>query len=242
MDLEKINYLNTTFTVVRKRQRRTLSIKLSPHRPPEILTNLKISPKILVDFLMSKHEWIEKNLNKMNLIQSQQHRPQFKEGELFSFLGEMKYFTFNLSSKNKKIKLIHEDGFISCDMPTGSLPEETKLRAALIQFYKKEASSYLIERAKVLAAELNLMPSQIKIQTARSRWGSCNSRGIINLNWKLILFSVPLIDYVIIHELCHLKHMNHSQDFWKLVRSFCACTDEAQSYFKTEGLRLSAFL
>ena len=192
--------------------------------------------------MMSKHDWIEKNLNKINHIQSQQHQPQFKEGELFPVLGEMKYFTFNSISKSKKIKLILEDGFISCYAPTNPVPDEKKLRAALIQFYKQEALKYLITRAQILAAELEFYPSQIKIQTARSRWGSCNSRGMINLNWKLILFSPALIDYVIIHELCHLKHMNHSREFWNLVKRNCSYTDEAQAYFRTEGLRISAFL
>ena len=122
------------------------------------------------------------------------------------------------------------------------MPDEKKLSTALIQFYKQQALKYLITRAKILAAELKFYPSKIKIQTARSRWGSCNSRGIINLNWKLILFAPALIDYVIVHELCHLKHMNHSQEFWDLVKSYCAYTEDAQAYFKTEGLRISAFL
>ncbi len=241
MDQEEIHYLNTTFTVVRKRQRRTLSVKLSPHQPPKILTNFKISQKVMLNFLISKHYWIEKNLIKIKQIQSQEHHPQFKEGELFPVLGEMKYFTFR-ESEIKKIKLVTEDGFISCYTPPGWLPDEKKLRTALLQFYKKEASNYLLERGKILSAELKFYPSQIKIQTAKSRWGSCNSRGVINLNWKLILFSPVLIDYVIIHELCHLKHMNHSQDFWNLVKSHCAYTTDAQAYFKFEGLRLSAFL
>lgn len=236
-----INYLNRVFTVIRKSRRRTLSVKLSTRDSNKIYASLGISEKVILDFLMSKHDWLEKNLAKLEEIKSQEHHPEFKEGELFPFLGEMKYFTFSLSQK-KKIKLKIEDGFISCSYPINTDPDQEKIRQSLIQLYKQEASVYLIERCKVLAKELNLIPSQIKIQTANTRWGSCNSRGVINLNWKLMLFSPSLIDYVIIHELCHLKHMDHSENFWSLVRIFYSQYEEAQDYFKSEGLRISAFL
>jgi len=169
------------------------------------------------------------------------HHRLLKEGEIFPFFGEMKYFNF-VPYKNKKIKLKIEDGFISCYHQVGTLPDQEKIYQSLVQLYKHEAAVYLINRCKILSTELKLIPSQIKIQTANTRWGSCNSRGVVHLNWKLILFSVSLIDYVIIHELCHLKHLDHSENFWSLVKTFYPQYQEAQQYFKTEGLRLSAFL
>jgi predicted metal-dependent hydrolase len=240
-DVETIEYLNRTFTVVRKSRRRTLSVKLTSRDENKIYASLGLSQKVILDFLMSKHAWIEKNLIKIDEIKSLEHQPKFQEGELFPFLGEMKYFTF-VPYKNKKLKLKIEDGFISCYVPKDFQADEKKMIAGLVQLYKEEASNYLIERSKSLSEELRLKPNQIKIQTAQTRWGSCSSLGVINLNWKLMMFSPSLIDYVIIHELCHLKHMNHSQDFWSLVNSFYPHYEEAQEYFKTEGLRLSAFL
>lgn len=241
MNAEKIHYMNRVFTVVRKSRRRTLSVKLSSRDSNKVYASLGVPQKTILDFLTSKHDWLEKNLTKIDEIKSQEHHPEFKEGELFPFLGEMKYFTF-VPYKNKKVKLKIEDGFISCYHSVDQIPDKEKSLHALIQLYKQEASVYLIKRCKELAVELSLMPSQIKIQTAHTRWGSCNSRGVINLNWKLMMFSPSLIDYVIIHELCHLKHMNHSENFWLLVQNFYPQHHEAQDYFKTEGLRISAFL
>lgn len=241
MQAETIQYLNRVFTVVRKSRRRTLSVKLSARDSNKIYASLGMSEKVILDFLMSKQDWLEKNLTKIEEIKSLEHHPKFQEGELFPFLGEMKYFTF-VPSKNKKIKLQIEDGFISCYHEKETTPDEKKIVEGLVQLYKQEASTYLIERCKTLASELKLIPSQVKIQTAHSRWGSCNSLGVVNLNWKLMLFTPALIDYVIIHELCHLKHMDHSANFWSLVRSFYPHFEDAQDYFKTEGLRISAFL
>lgn len=241
MDGEKIQYMNRVFMVIRKSRRRTLSVKLSTRGLNKVYASQGITQKVILDFLMSKQNWLEKNLTKIEEIKSQEHHPEFKEGELFPFLGEMKYFTF-VPSKNKKTKLQIEDGFISCYHYKDQEPDKDKVLQGLIQLYKQEAAAYLIERCKVLSQELKLIPSQIKIQTAHTRWGSCNSRRVINLNWKLMLFSPSLIDYVIIHELCHLKHMNHSENFWSLVQNFYPHYDQAQEYFKTEGLRISAFL
>ncbi|MBC7457985.1 MAG: M48 family metallopeptidase [Bdellovibrionaceae bacterium] len=241
MSVENIHYLNRVFTVVRKSRRRTLSVKLSTRDSNKIYVSLGLTEKVILEFLMSKHDWLEKNLVKLEEIKSQEHHPEFKEGELFPFLGEMKYFTF-VPYKNKKIKLQIEDGFISCYHPAGTPSDKEKIRQCLIQLYKRNASVYLIERCKVLSKEMKLAPNQIKIQTANTRWGSCNSHGTVNLNWKLMLFSPSLIDYVIIHELCHLKHLDHSENFWSLVKNFYPHYKQAQEYFKTEGLRISAFM
>ncbi len=241
MESEKIHYLNKIFTIVRKARRRTLSVKLSVRDSNKIYANHGITQKMILDFLMSKHNWIEKNLTQIEEIKNQEHRPKFHEGELFPFLGEMKYFTF-ASRKNKKIKLKIEDGFLICYVPQNFSGNEAMITKGLIHLYKQQAAVFLVERCKILALELKLIPTQIKIQTARTRWGSCNSRGVINLNWKLMMFAHSLIDYVIIHELCHLKHMDHSVDFWNLVKKHYPHYEEAQDYFKTEGLRISAFL
>lgn len=241
MDTEKVHYLNRVFIVIRKSHRRTLSVKLSTRDLNKVYASQGTPQKVILDFLSSKQDWLERNINKIEEIKRQEHQPEFKEGGLFPYLGEMKYFTL-IPSKNKKTKLRIEDGFISCYHCEDQVPDKDKALQGLIQLYKNEAAVYLVERCKFLSQELKLIPSQVKVQTAHTRWGSCNSRGMINLNWKLMLFSPSLIDYVIIHELCHLKHMNHSENFWSLVKSFYPHYDQAQEYFKTEGLRISAFL
>jgi predicted metal-dependent hydrolase len=82
---------------------------------------------------------------------------------------------------------------------------------------KHLAKNYLSERTTKLAGKYNFSVRQIRIRSQKTRWGSCSTSGNISLNYKLMKYRKELIDYVIVHELCHLREMNHSKKFWKHV-------------------------
>lgn len=240
---EIIYFLERPFTVVRRPQRRSLVIKLHPDKPNQVLANMSVSQKVIQDFLLAKSAWLEKNIKKIETYKASYKIPAFKEGESFPFFGEMKYFMF-ASTPLKKMRFAVEEGFLVCYVPNERpewLSDVKKLQAELIHFYKKEAADYLIKRGQFLSQMTQLIPRQFKIQTARTRWGSCNSQKVINLNWKLIVFGYMLIDYVIIHELCHLKHLDHSDSFWSLVALHCPNYKDLQTHLKEQTTQ-AAFL
>ncbi|MFZ3231219.1 MAG: SprT family zinc-dependent metalloprotease [Pseudobdellovibrio sp.] len=240
---ETIYFLSYPFHIIRKQQRRSLIIKLHPNKPNQVLANKSISLKVINEFLTSKKDWLEKNLVKIENYKSSIPIPEFKEGQLFPLFGEMKYFKFALT-KLKKIQFSCEDGFLVCYVPSSNIEWQydiKKLQVGLIKYYKNEAKKFLIQRCQFLSDMTALHPSCIKLQTARSRWGSCNSKKAVHLNWKLVVFPLALIDYVIIHELCHLKHLNHSEQFWNLVSDQCPNYREIQKNLKDQT-RSASFL
>ena len=95
--------------------------------------------------------------------------------------------------------------------------DEGDLRALLESWYRREAARRLAARIEHFAPRLGVRPSRLTIRGQRSRWGSCSGTGTVSLNWRLMLVPGALVDYVVVHELCHLRHMNHSPQFWEMV-------------------------
>ena len=96
-------------------------------------------------------------------------------------------------------------------------PAEAQVRRAVVAWYKAAASSHLAQRVLALSAAAGLAAPRLALSSALARWGSCNSRREVRLAWRLVKAPPELIDYVICHELAHLRHMNHSGAFWAEV-------------------------
>ena len=95
--------------------------------------------------------------------------------------------------------------------------EHGELRALIERWYRHEAATYLAGRVEHYSPWLGVRPSKVTIRGQRSRWGSCSGKGTVSLNWRLMMVPGALADYVVVHELCHLRHMNHSPRFWAMV-------------------------
>lgn len=131
----------------------------------------------------------------------------------------------------KKITIIHqhhlfaekhlfkfEKDVLKITSPSGSSLTTENLFKAYLRHYAKK---YLIGRARELSSMHGFLVNNIIIRGQKTRWGSCSSRKNLSFNYKLMIFRKEIIDYVIIHELCHLKEMNHSKNFWRLVENYC---------------------
>jgi predicted metal-dependent hydrolase len=110
------------------------------------------------------------------------------------------------------------------------------VKAAVVKWYRRHAQSNFAGRIGELASRLDLPTPRLFLSSARTRWGSCNVKREVRLNWRLIQAAQPTIDYVVVHELAHLIEMNHSRRFWKLVASVCPHYREACAELNRMGL------
>ena len=158
----------------------------------------------LYSLLEEKSSWIQKRL-----LKNAQHKPIEinLEDELLLFGEVCSIDTPQAAPLRKKIEKI-------------ALNDREKIEKAYNQFYKEIAKEYLTQELLLYAQEMNLRFSEVKFRKMRSRWGSCSSRGVITLNSELIKLEKELIAYVLVHELAHLVHMNHSKAFHALVEHY----------------------
>ena len=118
------------------------------------------------------------------------------------------------------MSIYFKSGDIQVCGPTEKLTQDT-ISEELKKWYVQRAKDIISDRVHVHAENMGLNYNNIRIKTLKSRWGSCSSLRNLNFNWVLIMCPIEIIDYVVIHELAHLVHMNHSAKFWSLVEDYC---------------------
>jgi predicted metal-dependent hydrolase len=177
-----------------------------------------------------KTRWIRKMLLQQENAEPVEPR-EYVSGESFTYLGR-NYRLMVESGNPVSVKL--RQGSLWVRVPDGcSNPE--KVRKALTQWFRTHADQKLREKTERYARVIGVSPSAIAIKTFKSRWGSCDSRGLVKFNWKLIVAPNRIVDYVVVHELCHLKQHNHSPRFWKCVESVFPDYRECREWLKLNG-------
>jgi predicted metal-dependent hydrolase len=221
---ESFEFNNWTVEVHRRPRRASISIYLYPHKPIKVMAAKSTTQRVIEDFLLAKKNWIEKNLQKFENLPKPEEK-KFQSNEIFPFRGK--------DLKLKPVITLHKKKFISAtdehlllhiprnDWSASVLwQEHPEALKEIREFYKREALRELAARVQHWSRQMNLFPKQLRFREQRTRWGSCSSRGVINLNWRLVVFAGDIMDYVIVHELAHLQHMNHSHRFWSVVEKY----------------------
>ena len=216
---ETISYL------LEHRPRRTVGLKITAnglvvHAPKRLFAHQ------LNQILQDKSGWIIKKLqlrddNKVDKI-------QWLDGEQLLYLGQD--ITLKLVMANKK-SMHFERNVLAIQAPNHHI-NETCSRMVLA-WYKKQAAQDFTRRIEVFAAKLGVPSPPISLSNAQSRWGSCNSRGEIRLNWRLLQAPPHIINHVICHELAHLKQLNHSAQFYAVVEKLFPDYKLAEKELKT---------
>jgi|WetSurMetagenome_2_1015567.scaffolds.fasta_scaffold183946_2 predicted metal-dependent hydrolase len=171
----------------------------------------------LQDYLLQRSDWILHNLEKYCSAVSQPAASNQSSPDKISFLG--KCYILEKKHGVQGFTAISQDNsalsFNLCASFGG--PDKHGLKMWL----KDEAKRIINEKTKVFSGKIQVIYNRVYIREQKSIWGSCSTRKNLSFNWRLIMVPENVIDYVIIHELCHLKEMNHSKVFWRLVADFC---------------------
>ena len=203
---EQLNYQ------LERRQRRTVGLKITAdglvvHAPK------RLSLSLLESLLAQKADWIQKKLSAQ--IQNKIPALQWQDGEQLLLLGNHVTLAIRHDARSRAVN--YQPGLLELAMPNHNEPPAVARK--VLQWYKKQAIADFARRLEIFSAKLGVALPKLLISNARTRWGSCNSKKEVRLNWRLLQAPPHLINYVICHELAHLKEMNHSARFWAVVAS-----------------------
>ncbi len=180
-------------------------------------------------FITEKTDWILRSREKLKAMVAHPKK-EYVDGERFLFIGE-EYELRLVPPQRPALKF--DGGF------TLSTSARERGEADFTKWYKTQANTVFTERVQFYAAQHGFEPKQVKVNSAKTRWGSCTSSGTINFTWRLVMAPLEVIDYVVLHELAHLKVKNHSPRFWKLVESLCPDFKRQRKWLKENGEKLN---
>jgi predicted metal-dependent hydrolase len=219
----------TDYTLIRSK-RRTAAIHIK-NGSMEVRAPIKMPKRDIDRFVASKEKWITERLMQSQTYAEQREAFSLDYGDAVTFRGT----DYPLTAKAGNHAGFDGRRFY---LPPALSPEQIK--PTVVQIYRRLAKQYLTERVEHYAKLMNATPTAVKINGAKTRWGSCSAKKSLNFSWRLVMADDAVIDYVVVHELAHTTEMNHSARFWAIVAGVLPDCKERQKRLKALQKRLNA--
>jgi predicted metal-dependent hydrolase len=242
------------YQLIRSKRRKTLALQVR-HGHVTVRAPYYVTTSFIDTFIQEKSAWL------LTKLAEQKEKPDFcdfKQDSSLLFLGE--HLTLNIFLAKQSNVFIENSLASETESHSGyktsqrqlnvviNVKESAKLTEPLTKakrvkklleiYFKQQAEQLILERLEFLSIETSLVPKKVNIRQYSARWGSCNNRGELSFNYLLMMAPIFVIDYVIIHELCHLEHLNHSKSFWQLVEQYCPNFQTAKKWLNTHQSQL----
>ncbi|WP_165755728.1 M48 family metallopeptidase [Ruminiclostridium hungatei] len=224
--------------VLKRSGRKSIGISVDKAGNITVAAPQRTSEAYIEEVLLKKGSWILDRLEKLKAANTALHSPRlYAEGESFPYLGR-NYSMRRIGDPHLTKPAVRlGEGCLEVYSSTSAGPRD--LRAALKKWYVEQFCTVLQQRIGLYAPQAGVSPGRITVREQKTRWGSCSSRGNLNFNWKLIMAPLEILDYVVIHELCHMKELNHSADFWAQVQKLCPNYKNLRKWLRENGHTLS---
>ena len=210
-------------------KRRSLALEIRPDGVLIVRAPYFVKDSAIQEFVHQKRDWINKVQSRARKQAERCCPKQFIEGEKFFYLGN----EYGLHiAEDMHGKLLFEDRFI---LSAVYLPKARRLFEC---WYREQAFSIFTQRCQWFARPMGVHYQSIKLSRAKHRWGSCHPKGNLCFNWRLIMAPQEIIDYVVVHELAHLRESNHSSRFWALVEKTYPDYRAARKWLKENQFQL----
>jgi predicted metal-dependent hydrolase len=219
------------YTIRESLKAKRVNLKLSMKRGLEVIVPKGFDRRLIPDIVQQKRAWIERTqkhlAERQELLEAQ---PVLPEDIFLQAIGELWRIQYQTNLSPALTFMEMPDRVL---LLTGNIQDENLCKLALQKWLAHKASQHLAPWLKKISQAENLPFKRAIVRGQKSRWGSCSSTGTISLNYKLLFLPPALVRYILVHELCHTKHMNHSKKFWVLVNKKEPAYKTAQAELRT---------
>ncbi len=217
------------------RKRKTIEIGVEP---PDIITVVApegIDDETLLRYVRLKAKWIVQKLYEIREIQTRHIDREYVNGESFLYLGRnyTLYIVDNNSLKFPITKLFQ--GKFLIETPSR---DQTSMKLSMEDWYRQKTLEKVSERIAYYQKYFEVEPTQIKVKEQKKRWASCTSRRELLFNWRCTMAPAWVLDYIVVHEMCHMIHMDHSKAFWMMVENIMPDYEKRREWLKNYGIKM----
>jgi predicted metal-dependent hydrolase len=228
--------LGFEFSIVRSARRRSISIEI---RQAQVVMRAptNVAESILLDFLRQKASWVRAKIQEQQqALAAVPPARTYQQGSQIPYMDETLTLVLGRGSRAAVARVDNQLHLLLSSR--SRLTDEAQIRQLLERWYQQQALKILTQKTQALCTRMSLVCSQVTVRATRSKWGHCTSQGAIQYSWQILLAPDAIVDYLVAHEVSHLRHHNHSADFWALVASVCPTFKADRAWLKAEGARL----
>jgi predicted metal-dependent hydrolase len=229
---------NIPYTVRKSQRAKSVRLRIDAKNGLQVVVPKAARGLDVEAVLLDSTDWILKHYAKVQQVKADERR--YVTGETIPYLGREWPLEVIEKRSGKLITVTQNEAIIRVSVPADIPVKDRResIRSALEAWYRRQAKEYLGPRVAHLARQHGFEYERITIKGQTTRWGSCSSNRNLNFNYRLMMTPPVVIDYVIIHELCHLREMNHSPRFWALVAQYCPDYKQWVTWLKKNSARL----
>jgi len=220
-------------TIRTRKRKKTISIMVGRNGQVTVRAPVGVSTQAIDALLDKKRRWIQQKQREWGERQPLLYRKQFVSGERFLYLGE----SFPL-----EFSRLEEDPFpLKLSRDTFFLDERWSDRARdlFVDWYKTRAGGIVRQRVEFYSQQMQLFPQKERITSGKYRWGGCTARRWLSFNWRIVMAPLQIIDYLVVHELAHIRERSHSPTFWSIVETFAPDYRASREWLKSHGDELN---
>ncbi len=221
--------MNIKIEKIIRTKRKSIGLQITNNATLIVRAPFEVSDKTIMRVIHKHANWIKQKKKEIEAREPKFTSKEFVNGEGFLFLG--RYYRLEIVKKQNEPLKFENRFYLSKSV----LP---KARETFVDWYKKMAYEKISERVRWYANKNGLNYNKVNITDAQKRWGSCGHKGNLNFSWRLIMAPLPVIDYVIVHELAHLEEKNHTKSFWNKVKVLMPDYEKHKDWLKKNGYLL----